>query len=77
MEETEISGIYAVKVGKLWVVKEYDGYNLKDTPKSLVGFKEALTAAEETGGIIYQFTPAPLIDEQLETLKLAAKVNNE
>lgn len=77
MENTEIKGIYAVKVGQLWV-REYCGsYELNETPKSLVGIKEALKASAKTGGDIYQFTPTALTQEQIDTLRLASEAANE
>lgn len=77
MEETKINGIYAVKVGKLWARNNYSEVELFPTPKSLVGFKEAIELAEKTGGTIYQFTPEALDEEQIATLKLAAEAANE
>lgn len=77
MEDTKINGIYAVKVGKLWVHSSYSDYELKTTPKSLVSIKEALVVADKTGGVIYQFTPTQLTAEQLDTLKLASEASNE
>lgn len=77
MENTEINGIYAVKVGKLWARKNYSEIELFTTPKSLVGFKEAIEIAEETDGTIVQFTPEPLDEKQIATLKLAAEAANE
>lgn len=77
MEDTKINGIYAVKVGKLWACKNYSDIELLTTPKSLVGFKDAIDLAEKTDGTIFQFTPEPLDEEQIATLKLAAEAANE
>lgn len=77
MENTEIKGIYAVKVGQLWVRENYGSFELNETPKSLVGIKDALKAASKTGGDIYQFTPTALTEEQIETLRLASEASNE
>lgn len=77
MEEVKFKGLYAVKVGNMWVNKNYSDYELKDTPKSLVGIKEALLMADKTGGDIYQFNPTQLTEEQLGTLRLATEASNE
>lgn len=70
-ENIKIEGNFAVKIGKMWAV---DGYNLelREQPKSLLGFKDAHKVAEKTGGKIVMFKPIELSDDELVNLKLAA-----
>lgn len=76
-ETINVKGNFAVKVGKLWAQKGYNGISLTEQPESLTSFKEANGLAQETGGKVWVFKPIELTDEQIADLKLAAAGNEE
>lgn len=77
MEEIQLNGNFAVKVGMMWAKETYDSIELVDYPKSLVPFADALNIAGKTGGKIVMFKPVEISDEKIEELKLAAEMKNE
>lgn len=77
MEEIKFSGNFAVKIGDMWVRKAYDRIELKDCPKSLVPFTEALALSKKTGGKVVMFKPVEVSEEKIEELKMAAELKNE
>lgn len=77
-EETiKVDGNFAVKVGKMWVSKQYSDVELKEQPNSLISFKEAYELREKTGGSIFMFKPIELDLAEIENLKLAAEITKE
>lgn len=72
MEDIKLNGNFAVKVGNLWVKKDYNEYSLSEQPKSLVEFKAAYDIANKVGGKVFMFKPVEIDDEKIEDLKMAA-----
>ena len=75
--EIKVDGNFAVKVGKMWVRKQYSDIDLKEQPTSLISFKEAYELKEKTGGSIFMFKPIELDLAEIENLKLAAEITKE
>lgn len=78
MEESKISGLFAVKVGSMWAKTEY-GSELKLTEKAdtLLDFNKAYKIAKKTGGKIYQFKPQEISDDELKTYVRAAGIEKD
>lgn len=76
-ETISVKGNFAVKVGKLWAQKSYDGFKLTEQPECLMSFTSAVEIAHDTGGRLLVFKPVELTDEQIADLKLAATNNEE
>ena len=76
-EEIKVEGAYAVRVGKMWVNKNYSTPELVDAPKSLISFKEAKSLADKTGGEIFIFKPEKLDEKRLEDMKMAVQNSGE
>lgn len=77
MEDIEVTGNFAVKVGNMWAKKDYEGVKLTKQPDSLMEFKRAYQLAEETGGKVHMFNPQEISKEEMENLAIAAGVKTE
>jgi len=76
-EEIKVEGAYAVRVGKMWVNKNYSTPELVDRPRSLLSFEEACKLAYKTGGEIFVFKPEKLDEKRLEDMKMTVQNSGE